>query len=68
MNAFEAFKIIAKTEFSPMNEADFETFAGAQNEDAVIGEYEGGVIIIDGDMVQFMYETGDFETFRLKGI
>jgi hypothetical protein len=66
MNAFEALALIAKTQFSPLT--DREGFAGVESEDAVMGEFERGVIIIDGDMVQFMYENGDFETFFLKGI
>ena len=65
MYTFEALMLIAKTEFAPLG--DREGFGGVESEDAVMGEFDGGIIIIDGDMAQFVYENGDFDIFKLKG-
>jgi hypothetical protein len=67
MNAFEAIALIASSKFSFMTQSDRECYAGVEADDAQIAEFEGGVIIVDNDMVQFIYEDGEFETFYLKG-
>ena len=67
MNAFEALALVAQCEFTFLSQADRECYAGVENEDAMIGYYgEDLVVIIDGPMVQFMYEDGEFESFYLK--
>jgi hypothetical protein len=66
MTAFEALVLIAKTEFSPLT--DREGFAGVENENAVIGDFEGGIIIVDGEVAQLIFDNGEFETFMLKAI
>jgi hypothetical protein len=68
MNAFEAITLIASSKFSFMTLADRECYAGVEAEDAQIAEFEGGVIIVDNDMAQFMYENGEYEIFRLKAV
>ena len=66
MKAFEALALVAQCEFNFLSEADRDCYAGVENEDARIGYYGDMVIIIDGPMVQFMYDDGEFETFFLK--
>jgi hypothetical protein len=66
MNAFEALSIIAKLEFNFLDDADRQGYAGVESDEALIGYYDNTVVIIDGPMVQFMYEDGEFESFYLK--
>ena len=66
MNAFEALALVAQCDFTFLSQADRESFAGVESEDARIGYYGDTTIIVDGSTVQFMYEDGEFETFRLK--
>jgi hypothetical protein len=68
MNAFEAIALIASSKFEFLTESDRETFSGVEAEDAQIAYFQGGVIIVENDMAQFMYEDGEFETFRLKAV
>jgi hypothetical protein len=63
----EALTLIAKTTFSPFTKADYESFAGVESENPYIGENGDYIIILDGNMVQFMNADGDFQSFFLIG-
>ena len=50
MNAIEAMKLIAATEFSPVTEADREGLAGLESENPLIGySADNWQIVIDGE-------------------
>ena len=61
----EALILIAKTTFSPFTKADYASFAGVESEAPYIGEIDDYIIILDGNMVQFMNAEGDFKSFYI---
>ena len=66
MNAIEALKLIAATEFSPVTEADREGLAGLESENPLIGySADDWQIVIDGETVQFERE-GNWFIFNLS--
>lgn len=65
LNNTEALILIAKTQFSPFTEADYVSFAGVESETPYIAETDDFIIILDGNMVQFMNAEGDFKSFFL---
>ena len=66
MDAFEAMKLIATTEFRPFTKSDWEAFSGCQNENPMIGENGRWTIVIDGNEVTFCYEDLSWFTFKLN--
>ena len=66
MDAFEAMKLIATTEFRPFTKSDWEAFSGCQTDNPMIGENDRWTIIIDGNEVTFCYEDLSCFTFKLK--
>jgi hypothetical protein len=64
MTAFEALVLIASLKFEPL--VDREGFAGVESENALVAYSDTATVVIDGDMVQFMYDDGEFESFRLR--
>ena len=66
MNATTALLMVAKTEFRPFNEIDYDSFAGVTSDNPMVGEYEDYVIVIDGDVIQITdYEIGSLYSFTL---
>ena len=66
MNAIEALKLIAETEFSPVTEADRQGLAGLESENPLIGySADDWQIVIDGETVQFERE-GNWFIFNLS--
>ena len=66
MDAFEAMKLIATTEFRSFTKSDWEAFSGCQNENPMIGENGRWTIVIDGNEVTFCYEDLRWFTFELN--
>ena len=56
MTAFEALVLIASLKFEPL----------VDRENALVAYSDTATVVIDGDMVQFMYDDGEFESFRLR--
>ena len=52
MTPTEALLIVAKTQFRPFIESDYDGFMGVESDNPMIGEYEDKVILIDGNVIQ----------------
>lgn len=65
MNATEALKLIARTQFAPFTESDYYGFQGIESENPMLGEFDGWTIVIDGDVAQFE-QDGDWFIFNLN--
>ena len=65
MNALEALKMIARTEFRPFDESDFSAWAGVESKDPMIGFCGDWSIVLDGDVVQFE-NCGEWFIFNLN--
>lgn len=65
MNATEALKMIAATEFRPFTESDFQAWAGVETENPMYGENGDWAIVLDGDVVQFE-NCGEWFIFNLN--
>jgi len=71
LSATEALILIAKTEFSPFTDADWEAFAGCESENPLIGYNGSFTIVIDGEeLVNIIHEDDEFggQIFKLKEI
>lgn len=66
ISKIEALKAIAKSEFRPFNENDWDSYSGCESAEPLIAELEDFVIVIDGDEVYFEDETGDYILFSLE--
>jgi hypothetical protein len=68
MNVAQALQLVARTEFRPFDAADFDGFAGVENENAMIGENGDYVIIIDGETIYFQTDgdAPDWFTFSVN--
>ena len=53
--------MVAKANCRPFDDSDYDTFAGVESDNPLIGEYKWGglnwVIIIDNDTIQIMDEN-----------
>ena len=49
-----ALALIATTKFAPFTKADFMAFGGVETENPLIGESDEWLIIIDGNLVDFL--------------
>jgi len=65
LNRTEALSLIAQTTFNPFTNADYMSFAGVTSDKPYIGENGDYLIILDGNMVQFMNAEGDFKSFYI---
>lgn len=54
MDKSRALTTIARTTFRPFERVEWETYAGVNSENPLIGESHEYVIIIDGDIVEFI--------------
>ena len=70
MNVTEALLLIARTEFSPFSETDFQAFAGAESANPLIGYNGSYTIVVDGDCVNIIGEDDDCggQIFNLREI
>lgn len=59
MTAHQILALVARSTFVPMDEIDFNGFAGVKNDDAMICYGEDYTLILDGDRV--CYINGDWE-------
>jgi len=60
-----ALMLIAQTKFFPLSEADYQSFAGVESDNPMIGETDKYVIIIDGVVAHFNDDEGNFVAFYL---
>ena len=70
MTRTEALSLVAIGQFRAFDKADYQTFAGVQSDDPMIAEVKflnkDYVIIVDGDLIQFITEDGSFESFVIN--
>ena len=60
LNATEILALIAKTQFSPFTESDWDAFAGCESEAPVIGYNGDFTIVIDGETVNVIHAEDEF--------
>lgn len=63
-----ALMLIAQTTFHPFTNADYQSFAGVESDNPMIGETGNYVIIIDGVVVQFNDVEGNYVSFTMREI
>ena len=71
LSATEALILIAKTEFSPFTDSDWQAWAGCESKDPLIGYKGSFTIVIDGEeLVNIIHEDDEFggQIFKLKEI
>jgi hypothetical protein len=67
LTATEALALIARSTFSPMDEADYEAFAGVEQENCLMAETDEFIIILDGSVAQFLeIDGGDVYNFSFS--
>jgi hypothetical protein len=60
LTATELFALIAKTQFAPFTEADWDVFAGCQSETPFIGYNGDFTIVIDDETVNVIHAEDEF--------
>ena len=68
LNVTQALLWVARTEFAPFDDSDYEGFAGVESENPLIGYTPDYIIVIDGEtiFVQSNEEPSDFITFSVN--
>jgi hypothetical protein len=69
-NATEALKLMAKAQFRPFDDADWNSWSGCETDEPMIAEIDEVTIIIDGDCITFnAYNDGtgsEWTSFTLR--
>ena len=66
MTAQQILALVARSSFSPMTEADYEAFAGVEQENCLMAETDEFIIILDGSDAQFLeIDGGEVYTFSI---
>jgi hypothetical protein len=60
LSATEILALIAKTEFSPFTDSDWEAFAGCESKAPVIGYNGDFTIVIDDETVNVIHAEDEF--------
>lgn len=60
ISAVEIFDAVARAEFRPFSKADYSAFAGVDGDNALIGEFDGLILAVDGETVFYVSENGHF--------
>lgn len=67
ISKIDILKAIAKSEFRPFGEKDWDAYSGCRSVEPLIAELDQFLIIVDGDEVYVEeYETGDHHIFSLE--
>jgi hypothetical protein len=68
LNVTQALLWVARTEFVPFTDTDWQAWAGCESENPLIGYTPDYIIIIDGEtiFVQSNEEPSDFINFSVK--
>lgn len=65
MNAAQVLALIARTNFSGFTTLDFDSFAGVESANPLIGQAHELTVIIDGATVSLINEYGEEQQFHL---
>lgn len=63
--------VVKNVRFQPFSKNDYMTYSGVESDDPMIGEYDGHECVLDGNVLQLIYEEEgevSYSTYELKQI